>query len=85
MSLEQCPEEFVCVRVKDGPKELILRCSLVSESLTTYLDLAEPALCSLSAHDWERLRSYPMIVEASCDHNETHQNVVMVAIGVRQR
>ena len=32
-ALEQDPKEFVYVRLKEGPKELIQRCGLVSESL----------------------------------------------------
>ena len=44
-ALEQDPKEFVCVRVKEGPKELAPRRSLVSETFATlsptYLDLAE--------------------------------------------
>ena len=58
-ALEQGSMEFVCVRVKDDPKDLIPRCGLVSESFTTYLDIAKPALCSSSAEDWEKLQSYP--------------------------
>jgi hypothetical protein len=83
-ALEHGSKEFVYVRVKEGPKELVPRRGLVSESFTTYLDLAESALCSSSA-DWERLQSYPMIVETFSDHNETQQNLVVVAIGARQR
>ena len=75
-ALEQGPKEFVYVRVKEGQKELIPRCGLVSEPFTTYLDLAESALRSSSAQDWERLRSYPMIVETFSDHNETQQSLV---------
>ena len=84
-ALEQGPKEFVCARVKGGPKELIPRRGLVSKSLTTYLDLAESALRSLSAENWEQLRSYPMSVETLCDHNEARQSLVVVAIGARQR
>ena len=85
MTLEQGPKEFVYVRVKQGSKELIPRYGLVSESLTTYLDVAESALRSLSAKKWKRLRSEPMIVETLCDHNETRQSPVVLAIGARQR
>ena len=44
-ALDQDPKEFVYVRVKEGPKELVPRRGLVSEAFTTYLDLAESALC----------------------------------------
>ena len=70
-ALEQSPKGFVCVRIKEGPKELIPRYGLVSEPFTTHLDLAESALHSSSTEDWEWLRSYPMIVETFCDRNET--------------
>ena len=82
-ALGQGPKKFVYVRDKEGPKELIPRYGLVSESLTTYLDLTESALRSFSAENWERLRSYPMIVETLCDHNETRQSLVVVATGAR--
>ena len=57
-ALEQDPKESVYVRVKEGPNELIPRRGLVSESFTTYLDLAEFALRLSSAGDRERLQSY---------------------------
>ena len=81
----QGPKEFVYVRVKEGPKGLIPCCDLVSESFTTYPDLATCAVLSSSAEDWKRLQSYPTIVETFCDHNETQQSLVAVAIGARQR
>ena len=85
-ALEQAPKEFVYLRVKEGPGELIPRCGSLSKSFTTYLDLAESALRSSLAESWGRLRSYPMvIVEAFSDHHETQQSLVVVAIGTRQR
>ena len=50
--LEQGPIEFVCVRVKEDPNELIPRYDLVSESLSTYLDLTESVLRSSSTGNW---------------------------------
>ena len=38
---EQGPKEFVYLRVKEGTAELTPRCGLVSESLTSYHDLAK--------------------------------------------
>jgi hypothetical protein len=73
---------YVCA---EGPKELVPRRGLVSESLTTYLDLAESALRSSSAEDWGRLQSYPTMVETFSDHIESQQSLVVVAIGARQR
>ena len=75
-ALEQAPKELVFVRVKEDTKVLIPRCGLVRESFATHLDIAESPMRSFSAEDWERLRSYPMIVETLCDHNETQQNLV---------
>ena len=83
--LEQGPREFVYVSIKEGPKELVPRRGLVSGSFTTYLDLAESALRSSSAEDWELLQSYPMMVETFSDHNETQQSLAVVATGARQR
>ena len=84
-ALEQGLKEFVYVRVNEDPKELTQRCGLLSESLTTHLDLAESALSSPSAQDWGRLRPCPMIVETFCDHNETRRSLFVVATGARQR
>ena len=72
--LEQGPKEFFYVRVKEGPKELIPRRGLVSESFTTNLDLTESALRSSSAGEWERLQSYPTTVETFSDHHEARQS-----------
>ena len=84
-ALEQGPKGFVYVRVKEGQKALIQRRGLVSESFTTSLDLAESALRSPSVGDWERLKSYPTIVETFSDHHETQQSLVVVAIVARLR
>ena len=50
-TLEHDPKEFVYVRVKEDPKEIIPRRGLVSESFTTHLDLADSALYSSSEQD----------------------------------
>ena len=50
-ALEQGPKKSVCVRVKEGPKELIPRYGFVSESSTTNSDLAESAPHSSSVEE----------------------------------
>ena len=77
--------QSVYLRAKECPKELRPRCDLVCDSFTINLDLGESALCPSSTGDWERLRSYPMIVETFCDRNETRQSLFVIAIGARQR
>ena len=85
LRVKQDLQEFVNVRAKKGPKELVPRRGLVSESTATYLDLAESALRSSSTGDWERLQSYPMIVETFSDHHEIQQSLVVVTFGARHR